>query len=126
MNLIESVIAAFHQHIRQQSRDQTSWRDVVKDGYVVHTPQRREYLGSLRFIENRTIRSLQLTHRAVAVYRHQQNIPKRARLRQITHVPNVQQIKNAVRKNESPARSTQILALPEHLLRANNFRYHYD
>ena len=74
MNLIKSVIAALHEHIRQQSRDQAARGDIVEAGDIIDGPQRREYLGSLRLIENRTVRSLQLTHRAVAVDRHEERV----------------------------------------------------
>ena len=124
MNLIESVIAALHEHVGQESRDQTSWGDVVENGHVVHVPQRREYLGSLRFIENRTIRSLQLTHRPVAVYRHEERVAKRARLSEIAHVTHVQKIKDAVGENQPRACRTQTFTLSEHLPGSQNLLDH--
>ena len=124
MNLIESVIAAFNEHVGQESRDQTAWRDVVEDRHVVNVPQRREYLGSLCFVENRTIRSFQLAHRAVAVYRHEERVAERARLSEITHVSDVQKIEDAVSKNEPRACGTQTFPLSEHLPGAQNLLDH--
>src|ERR1041385_7971097 len=115
MNLIESVIAAFHEHVGQQSCDQAAWGDVVEDSHVIDVTQRREYLGSLRLVENRTLRTFPLAPRAVAIDRHEQRVAERARLREIAHVPDVQKIKNAVGKNEPRACRTQTLAFPEHL-----------
>src|SRR5690348_1427420 len=115
MNLIESVIAPLHQHVGQKSRDETAWRNVVEDGHVVDGTQRRQYLGAFRFVENRAIRSFQFTHRTIAVNRYHERVAECACLSQITHVSHVQKIKNAVRKNETRAPSTQTFALSEHL-----------
>ena len=124
MNLIKAVIAALHEYIGQESRDQTSWGDVIEYGHVINVSQRREYLGSLCFIENRTIRSLQLTHRAVAVYRHHERVAERARLSEIAHVSDVQKIKDAVGKNQPRACRAQTFTLSEHLLGGQNLLDH--
>ena len=90
MNLIEPVIAALHEHVGQEPRDQTAWGDIVEDSHIVDMPERREYLGSFRLVENRPIWSLQLTHCAIAVYRHYQRITEFTRLREVTNVSHMQ------------------------------------
>ena len=124
MNLIELIIAAFHQHVRQEFRDQTTWRNVVEDRHVIDIPQRGEYLRAFGLIEDRSIRTLQLAHCSITINRDEQRVAERSRLRQVTHVSDVQKIKNAVRKNESRAGGAQTLALPEHLLRGQNLFDH--
>src|SRR6185369_13841238 len=124
VNVIEIVVAALYQYVWQQSCDQATWGDVVKDGHIVDVPQRREYLGSLRFVENRPIRSLQLAHRTVAINRDDQRVAECARLREIAHVSDVQKIENAVGKHEPSTRRTQTLALSKHLLGGQNLLDH--
>ena len=103
MDLVQLIVASFYEHVRQQFRDQAPRRNVVEDDDVIHVPERREYLRALGLIEDRTVGTFQLTHASIAVYCDDQRVTKRSRLRQITHVPDVQQIENAVRKNQSHA-----------------------
>jgi len=113
MNLIEIVVAALHQNVRQQLSDQTARRYIIEDCHVINGPQSRQYFSPLSLAEHRSIRPLQFTHSAIAVYRHNECVAERARLRQIAHMPDVQQVKHTIRKHEPLAQSAQTLALGE-------------
>lgn len=114
MNLIEIVVTALHEDIRQQLGDQTARRDVVKHDNVINNPQSSEYLSTLRLIEDRPVRSLQFTNGSITIYRHNEHITERPRLRQIPHVPDVQKVKYTVCENEPLAASAQTPALGKH------------
>ena len=124
VNLIEIVVAALHQHIRQQLCDQAARRNIVKDDDVINNPQSSKYLSSLGLIEDGPIRPLQLAHGPIAIDRHNERIAERARLRQITHVPDVQKVKHTVCENESLARGAQTLAFRKHRCPGQNLLDH--
>src|SRR5262249_8865786 len=92
--------------------------------HVIDNPQRREYLGTLISAEHGPIWPLQFTHSPVAIYRHDERVAERARLCQVTNMPDVQQIKNSIRKHESPACRAQTLPLGEHCPPGQNFLDH--
>ena len=54
--------------------------------------------------------AFQLTHRAIAIDRYQKCVAKRARLLEVTHVADVQNVKDAVGENELLARRAQTRA----------------
>src|ERR1044072_4126050 len=124
MNLIEIVVAALHQHIRQQLGDQAARRDIVKHDDVINNPQSSEYLSPLRLVEDGPVRSLQFAHSSVAIYRHDERITERTRLRQVAHVPDVQKVKHTICENESLAAGAQTLALGKHRSRGQNLSDH--
>lgn len=124
MNLIEFVVAALHQHIRQQLGDQAARRDVVKHDDVINNPQSSEYLSALRLVEDGPIRSFQVTNSSVAINRHDERVAERARLRQVAHVPHVQKVKHTIRENEPLAAGAQTPALGKHGRRGHNLFDH--
>ena len=89
MNLIEIVVAALHQNVRKQLRNQPPRRHVIEDRHVIDNPQSGEYLGTFSLIEHGSIRSLQLAHCPVAIYRHHERVAERARLCQVANMPDV-------------------------------------
>ena len=114
MNLIETVVAALHQHIRQQLGDQASGRDIVKDDDVINNPQCSQYLSPLCLVKHRSIRPLQLADSPVTIYRNDERIAERTRGGQVTHMPDVKQVKNTIGKHEPAACHAQTLPLGEH------------
>ena len=124
MNLIEIVVAALHQHIRQQLGNQAARRDVVKHDDVINKPQSSEYLSTLRLVEDGPVGSLQLSHGAITIYPDDESIAEGARLSQIAHMPDVQKVKHTIRKNEPLAASAQTPALGKHRRRGQNLFDH--
>ena len=124
MDLVQLIIATFYEHVGQQFRDQTTWRNVVEDRHVIDVPERGEYLRTFSLIEDGSIRTFQLAHCSITVNSDQQRIAQRSRLREIAHMSDVHQIENAVSKNEPRACGTQTLALSEHLTGAQNLFDH--
>ena len=124
MNLIEIVVAALHQHIRQQFGDQAARRDIVKHDDVINNPQSSKYLSTLRLIEDRPTGPLQLADCSITVYGNQQRVAERARLLQVANVPDVQKVKHTIRENETLAAGAQTPALDKHGLAGQNLFDH--
>src|SRR6185312_3699810 len=74
--------------------------------------------------EDGPIGSFQFAHGAIAIYGHEERIAERARLHQVTRVPDVQQIKHTICKHQPRAFIPKTRALREHIFDAPNFVFH--
>ena len=65
-------------------------------------------------------RAFQLAHRPIAVDGYHQRVTQRARLFEITHVTDVQDVEDAVGENKLPARGAQTRAFSEKFISRKN------
>src|ERR1700755_3227296 len=95
--LVESVVAAFDEYVRQDFRDERARRLFVEDRDEVDRFQGGEDFGALRFAHDGAVRAFERAHRAVAVYRDEQRVAEAASVREVTHVAYVQDVEAPVR-----------------------------
>ena len=126
MNFVERIIAAFNQYIRQQTRNHSARRDIVKDRNVINRSQRRQNLRAFVLIHQRPALALQFPHRCVAVDGHEQHIAQRPRLFQIADMTDMQNVENAVSENQLLARGAQTLAFEQESIERKNLLRHFD
>src|SRR5438105_4353651 len=100
-NLIEAPIAAFDEHIWQESSDHCLRRDIIKDRHIIHATERRYNFCPFLLIENWTRLALQFTHGTITVERHDQHVAEFARLLKVTHMARMQEIEAAISEDHN-------------------------
>src|SRR6185503_12387179 len=120
-DLVDRPVAAFHQNVGQQPRDQREWRFLIKDGHEVNGLQRGNNFGSFLFVEDWAALSLENSHRTVAVQSNDQHIAQGSSVGEVTHVARVKQIETAVCEDYGESVTTQSLALANQLLHGKYF-----
>lgn len=89
-------IGALHQHVGLQVFYDGVRSLLVEDGHGIDAFERRKNLGTLVFGRNWAVSALVGTNRSVRVDGYDKNIPKRAGLLQIAHMPRMQEIEYTV------------------------------
>jgi hypothetical protein len=102
-DLIAGPVAAFHQHVREQTGDDFARRGFVKNHYRVDAFERRENFGTLAFRQDGASGTLQLANAGVAVEADDERVAESASLLEAADMPGMQQIEAAIREDDSAA-----------------------
>jgi hypothetical protein len=101
-DLVWRPVAAFHQNVREQARNQFPWCKRVEDHYRINTFHRSQDFRSLALRPNWPSVALQLPHARVTVQAHNQEVAQGPRLFQEPNMSGVQHFETAVGENHSP------------------------
>ena len=82
--------------------------------------ERGEEFRALAFIHDGAARALERAHRTVAVYRDEQRVAETARLREVAHVADVQDVEAPVREDEPAPFRAQPSARAQQLFETEN------
>ena len=107
---VGSVIASFGIDVRLNGGDGIGASFTVKDNDGIDAAQAEQDFGAVSGRVERSARSLEGPHGLVGIKGHDQGVAEGAGLRQIAHVPGVQKVKDAVRKDQPLAGGLQAVA----------------
>jgi len=102
-DLVAGPIAAFHQDIRQQARDQFARSWSIEDHDGIHGFQGGENFSALALRQDGAALAFQLTHTRVAVQPNDQHISQGSRQFQAADMARMEQVKAAVGENDAAA-----------------------
>src|SRR5579872_1745477 len=110
------VVAPLHQDIRLRSNDQLQRRGLIENNDGVDSSKCSQYAGALVLAYDGAGRSLQSTHRGIAVDGNDKLVAEASRLLQQRDVADVEQVETAIREDDAfPAGSPHRYALDEFL-----------
>ena len=102
-DLISGPVAALHQHIGEQPRDNFPRRDLIENDNRIHALERGENLCPLARRQDRPTLPFQLAHACVTIQADDQGVTKLASLFENTDVARMQQIEAAIGENDAAA-----------------------
>jgi hypothetical protein len=77
---------------------------------VIDAGESGEDFGAVGFRVDGASRTFQRPHGGVAIHRHEQRIAERTRFLKITHVADMEQVEDAIRKDELPTSGAMLVA----------------
>jgi hypothetical protein len=100
-DLISRQVAALHQNIRKELRDNFAGIEVLKNDHAIDAFQGRENLSAFAFGQHRAASAFELTHTRVAVQADDECIAQRAGLLKAADVAGMQKIEAAIGENDA-------------------------
>ena len=95
-DLLDPIIAALHQNVGKQLRDQLTRRVLAEKRDPIDAREAGEHVRAALFVVQWSLRSFQPTHGSVRIERDDEHVAERARREEILHVSRMQDIENAV------------------------------
>jgi hypothetical protein len=99
-DLLEGIVPALHQNVREQGADERLWSVVVEEGDGIHGLQTRQHESSIGLGHHWAPGAFEPLYRSVGVHSHDQGVTKAASLVEIVHMAAVQEVEASVGEHQ--------------------------